>query len=420
MRKIKRNNWKVQRKMSLDRKAYESLDLDSKVSVIEAFIPIGLMAIEELLYKEVEELAGPKHKCKEKGKHRGYRWGTNPGSVFLGESKVGIEVPRVRNRVTNEEVPLRSYKLLNRARKIKKGIVAKLLGGLSLRRYSECAEIVPEVFGISPSSLSRRFIEATEEKLKAFSERRLEGEEFVALFIDGKSFSGENLLIVLGVTIDGRKIPIGFRQGATEHHQVCADLLNDLIDRGLSTELGLLVVIDGSKGIYKAVKSVLADNVVIQRCQWHKRENVLSYLPKGKQLYFRKKLQEAYSCSEYKQAKKKLYEIRCELESINLSAVRSLDEGLKETLTIQRLGVVEELGVSFKTTNCIESLISQVARLTGRVSHWKNSNQIHRWLASSLFDLEPRMRRVKGYRSLWKLREALQKELKLKQEALAA
>ena len=117
---------------------------------------------------------------------------------------------------------MRSYKLLNRARKIKKGILAKLLGGLSLRRYSECAGLVPEVFGISPSSLSRRFIEATEEKLKAFQERRLEGEEFVALFIDGKSFSGENLLIALGVTIEGKKIPIGFRQGATEHHRGCA------------------------------------------------------------------------------------------------------------------------------------------------------------------------------------------------------
>ena len=420
MRKIRKNSWKVQRIKQLDKKSYDSLDLDSKVSVIEAFIPIGLMAVEELLYKEVEELAGKRHKRKEKGNHRGYRWGSNPGSVFLGESKVGIDVPRVRDRDTNEELPLRSYRRLNSKRKVKNGLLAKLLGGLSLRRYSECASMVPEVFGISPSSLSRRFVEVTEEKLKAFQERRLDDEEFVALFIDGKSFASENLIIVLGVNMEGRKIPIGFRQGATEHYRVCADLLNDLIDRGLSTELGLLVIIDGSKGIYKAVKTVLANKAVIQRCQWHKRENVLSYLPKGDQSYFRKKLQEAYSCSDYKQAKKKLCAIRRELESINLSAVRSLDEGLKETLTIQRLGVAEELEVSFKTTNCIESLISQVARLTGRVSHWKNSNQIHRWLASSLLDLEPRMRRVKGYRSLWKLREALQKELKIKPEALAA
>lgn len=420
MEKVRKNHWKVKRKKQLDKKSYDSLDLDSKVSVIEAFIPLGLMAVEELLYKEVEELAGQRHKRKEKGNHMGYRWGTNPGSVFLGESKVGIQVPRVRDRETNEEVPLRSYKLLNRARKIKKGILAKLLGGLSLRRYSECAVLVPEVFGISPSSLSRRFVEVTEEKLKAFQERRLEDEEFVALFIDGKSFSGENLLIALGVTIEGKKIPIGFRQGATEHHRVCADLLNDLIDRGLSTKLGLLVVIDGSKGIYKAVKSVLADKACIQRCQWHKRENVLSYLPKSKQSYFRKKLQEAYSCTNYNEAEKKLHVIRRELETINLSAVKSLDEGMEETLTIQRLGLAEDLGTSFRTTNCIESLISQVSRLTIRVSYWKNSNQIHRWLASSLLDLEPRMRRVKGYSSLWKLREALQKELKIKEEALAA
>ena len=136
MEKVRKNHWKVKRKKQLDKKSYDSLDLDSKVSVIEAFIPLGLMAVEELLYKEVEELAGQRHKRKEKGNHMGYRWGTNPGSVFLGESKVGIQVPRVRDRETNEEVPLRSYKLLNRARKIKKGILAKLLGGLSLRRYS--------------------------------------------------------------------------------------------------------------------------------------------------------------------------------------------------------------------------------------------------------------------------------------------
>ena len=194
---------------------------------------------------------------------------------------------------------------------------------------------------------------------------------------------------------------------------MCADLLNDLLDRGFAIDKGLLVVIDGSKGLHKAVRSVIGDKSVIQRCQWHKRENVLAYLSKDQQLLYRKKLQNAYHCSDYHDAKEKLLEIREELKPINLSAVRSLDEGLEETLTLHRLGLFEQLGSSFKTTNCIESLNSQVARLTRRITYWKNSEQIHRWLGCCLLDIELRMRKVRGYRHLWDLREKLLKELNL-------
>ena len=123
---------------------------------------------------------------------------------------------------------------------------------------------------------------------------------------------------------------------------------------------------------------------------WRKRKGVFNI----------KKLQEAYSCSDYHEAKEKLLQIRQELKPINLSAVRSLDEGLEETLTLQRLGLFEELGSSFKTTNCIESLNSQIGRLTGRITYWKNSAQIHRWLGCCLLDIELRMKRVKGYAHL--------------------
>lgn len=194
---------------------------------------------------------------------------------------------------------------------------------------------------------------------------------------------------------------------------MCADLLNDVLDRGFAIDQGLLVVIDGSKGLYKAVRSIIGDKGVIQRCQWHKRENVLAYLSKDQQGQYRRKLQNAYSCSEYYEAKEKLLEIREDLKLVNLSAVRSLDDGLEETLTLHRLGLFEELGCSLKTTNCIESLNSQVARLTGRITYWKNSEQIHRWLGCCLLDIELRMRKVRGYHHLWEMRKALQKELNL-------
>ena len=413
MRKVIHQHEKEQPKSRDSRQGYEALDLDTKVSLIQAFIPIGLFAVEELLHQEVEQLAGPVYSRKDRPDREATRWGSNPGSVFLGESKVKIQVPRVRSKNSKREIPLRSYHALQSSQPVQEYVLARLLGGLSCRRYAECAEMMPEVFGMSSSTLSRRFIDVTKEKLKAFQERRLDEEEFVALFIDGKTFASQNVIIALGVTIEGRKVPLGFRQGTTEHHQVCADLLNDLLDRGFGIDQGLLVVIDGSKGLHKAVRSIIGNKGVIQRCQWHKRENVLAYLSKSQQRYYRRKLQDAYSRSDYHEARGKLLEIREELKPINLSAVRSLDEGLKETLTLHRLGLFEELGSSFKTTNCIESLNSQVARLTGRITYWKNSEQIHRWLGCCLLDVELRMRKVRGYRHLWELRGALKKELNL-------
>ena len=70
-----------------------------------------------------------------------------------------------------------------------------------------------------------------------------------------------------------------------------------------------------------------------------------------------------------------LRKLHKELTLMNTTAAASLEEGLEETLTLHRLGVFAELGISFKTTNCIESLNSQVEKVCGRVTHWQNSSQ---------------------------------------------
>ena len=226
----------------------ETFNFDTEVTLIQAFIPIGIMAVEELLYKEVEALAGPPYHRKDKGGFPGYRWGSNPGSVYLRDTKTKIQVPRVRDRETEKEIPLNSYHALQEKKQVRTEMMGKLLGGLSLRRYAECASMFPDVFGISAPSLSQHFIQETEEKLKAFTTRKLK-DDYVALFIDGKTFAKQQIIIALGVNIDGDKIPVGFIQGTTEHHRVCMDLLNDLKDSGLSSSNGLLVIIDGSKGL---------------------------------------------------------------------------------------------------------------------------------------------------------------------------
>ena len=86
----------------------------------------------------------------------------------------------------------------------------------------------------------------------------------------------------------------------------------------------------------------------------------------------------------------------------------SLDEGFEETLTLHALGLFQELGRSFKTTNCIENLNALIANRTGKVDAWKNSEQKHRWLATALLEIEPRLRKVCGHRQLVRLRSALQ------------
>ena len=110
----------------------------------------------------------------------------------------------------------------------------------------------------------------------------------------------------------------------------------------------------------------------------------------------------------YEQAKTALKKVRGELAELNLSAVASLDEGFDETLTLHRLGLFVELGVSFKTTNCLESINGAVEQRTGKIDYWKNSEQKQRWLATALLDIEPRLRRVRGYKHLPALRRALQ------------
>lgn len=103
--------------------------------------------------------------------------------------------------------------------------------------------------------------------------------------------------------------------------------------------------------------------------------------------------------------------IHQELKPLNLSAANSLMEGLDETLTLQRLGLFDLLGKSLKTTNCIENLNSQLCKYTGRVKHWKTSDQRHRWVAAGLLEVEKKMRRIDNYKHLPLLRKSLQKEI---------
>jgi len=232
-------------------------------------------------------------------------------------------------------------------------LLLRMLKGISTRSYEACAETIPEAFGLSSSTISSRFIKASAEKLRQFQERSLAEYDLVALFLDGKSFADQEMIIALGVTIQGHKIPLGFIQAATENERVCRQFIDSLLDRGLQYQQGLLCLIDGSKGLYSALTKALDGYVAIQRCQWHKRENVIAYLPKGKQEDVKKTLQDAYDLETYKDAKAALNALKPTLSLMNESALNSLNEGFEETLTLHRLGLMPQLKLSFRTTNCV-------------------------------------------------------------------
>ena len=385
----------------------DAVTVDSKVALIQALIPLGLLHVEASLQQELEWLTGPRY-ARAGGQPGLVRHGRQAGSVYLADQKLPIQVPRVRDRRQNHEVPLATYQRLQQPRGADEGVLRRILAGLSCREYARCAEAVPEAFGLSASTVSRRYIKASAAKLAALHARRLESYDVIALFLDGKTFAADTMVIALGVTLSGEKVVLGFVQTGTENAKVCTALLRHLVARGLRVDDGLLVVIDGGKGLHAAVEDAFGAAAAIHRCQWHKRENVVAYLPKGEQAALRAQLQAAYGQPTYEKAKAALERAQRALAERNASAAASLAEGLEETLTLHRLGMAAELGASFKTTNCLESVNALIEQRTAKVDYWKNSDQQQRWVATALLDIEPRLRRVKGYRHLPALRRALQ------------
>ena len=389
----------------------KSSSLNLQEELVKPLLLVFLDYIKELMQKEVEQFAGKRY---QRGDNFDCgRWGYQWGSVYAGEQKVRVKYPRIRDKKNNKEVNLTSYNIHQEPKESNELLLRKLLHGISCRRYLECVENIPEAFGMSPSTISRRFIEASAEKLKEFFERRLDNYDIVSIFIDGKHFHDDEMIIALGITSKGEKVILGFIQSGTENSIVCSDFLEQLLERGLNIKNGILCIIDGSKGLRKAIKKVFGEYALIQRCQWHKRENIIHYLINARKDTFKKKLQNAYEQPTYQRAKSHLLYIGEELKLMNMSAYKSLMEGLEETLTLHKLGMFEILGASLKTTNCIESIMAQIGQKTDKVDYWKNSNQKHRWIATVLLDIEKRLKKIKGYQHIHLLRFAIKRKLGL-------
>jgi putative transposase len=364
----------------------------------------GLKIIRAVIEDEVTRRVGPRHQPDPASSC--LRWGQQPGYVVFAGQKVGVERPRVRTR-QGEEVQLDSYARLQhdgrRQRAVREGIVA----GLTSRSYHRAVQSVLEGYGIEKSSVSRQFVQASAAQLKRLCEKKLDNLDLVAILIDGIHLGQQVLVVALGIESSGKKHVLGLWQGATENTTVVKELLEDLVARGLNSERRYLFVIDGAKALRAGIERVFGGRAEVQRCQIHKRRNVKEHLPKSAQRDTDRRIRNAYAMTDYTAAKAELEKIFRQLERINPSAARSLEEGLEETLTVHRLGVGTLLRQTLASSNPIESCFSIVEKVARNVKRWRAGNHALRWTATGLLEAEKKFRKVKGYREL----ELLQRKL---------
>ena len=303
------------------REDYAELELDAKVELIRSLVPLGLMHVEEELDREVTALAGERY-ARKTASMEGRRHGSNPGTVRVAGQRVPIRVPRVRG-VAGSEMPLRAYEALHGEGAVNDHLRKRVLYGISCRNDEAAAEAIPGAIGLSGSTVSRSFIEASAAKLQELQDRDLSGEDVVAVVLDGKTFAEATMVVALGITMAGEKRFLGFVETATENAQVLTLFLRSLVERGLDLAQGLLVVLDGGKGLRAAVRKAFRGRALVHRCQWHKRENVVSDLPKTEQAAWRQRLQRAYTRPTYEEASTALAALQRELQERNQSGSSS-------------------------------------------------------------------------------------------------
>ena len=373
----------------------------------------GLQLMDLLMQEEVRELAG--ERSERQTERTANRWGSERGYCVVMGQKVPIQRPRVRT-TDDKEVRLGSYEMFHRGEPLTETVWEKLMLGLSTRNYGQAIRQFTEAYGLEKSAVSEHFIEASRAKLKKMMERRLDKTRLCALLIDATPFQGQQMVAALGIDEYGRKMILGIRQGATENATVVGELLGDLVDRGLDFNEPRLYILDGGKALTAAVKKHAGDSAAIQRCQVHKRRNVLDHLTDEQKPAVAKKLNAAYALEGYDAAKAALNTLHRELMDLNPSAARSLGEGMDETLTIHRLHLPAQLRKTMASTNVIESAFSIVEKVCKNVKRWHGGDQRERWVGSGLLVAENQFRRITGY----KLIPVLMEELKTLSPSKAA
>lgn len=368
---------------------------------------VGRAGIEALLQVSACQLAGRKQPGrKREGDVRWY--GHEDGVVQLDERKLRVERPRLRKKGSGKgtEVSVPAYEAMQMNGRVTQRVLQILMKGVSTRNYRDVLPEMAESVGISKSSVSREMIDGCEEKLRELCERRFDTTPLVVIYIDGVRFGDWHVIVAVGVDEKGCKHVLGLREGATENAEVVKSLLEDLVERGVKADRHRLFVIDGSKALRSAIKTVYGSTMPIQRCHSHKERNVHDHLPKDQQDRVSSAMKAAWKLPA-DDGIKKLNDLAKWLERDHPSAAASLREGLEEMFTINRMNLSPTLRRCLGTTNIIESSFSGTSGKTGRVKRWRDGAMVVRWAAAALLETEKHYKKIMGYRDLWQLQAHL-------------
>jgi transposase-like protein len=357
----------------------------------------GLALMQTVMEEEVRHLAGERHQQHEG--RRAHRWGKEDGYCVVDGQKVPIQKTRLRTPDKHEQ-RLGSYELFQRSGPMQAGVWDKMMRGLSTRNYGAVVKDFHNAYGVEKSAVSENFIQASREKVKQLMERPLDELRLCAVLIDGTPFKDRQMIAALGIGCDGTKTVLGIREGATENTAVVSALLSELVERGLDFSTPRLYLLDGGKALAAAVRKHAGETAFIQRCQVHKKRNVVDHLPDEHKANVRRKMQNAYAMAEYADAKRALEQLHRELMELNPSAARSLEEGMEETLTVHKLRVPDQLRRTLCCTNVIESAFSIVETVCRNVKRWRDGDHIERWVGSGLLVAERQFRKVIGHRQI--------------------
>lgn len=359
----------------------------------------------ELIRREVEGLCGAPWSRKEATEPR--RGGSETGRIYVAGQQAAVRRPRVRQ--SGREVELQTYAALGDFDVLGEEIERKMVRGVSTREYGEVIDDIAGGLGLPRSRVSEAFVRASQKALDEINGRDLGQEQIVALFIDALEFGGTWVVVAMGVTTTGQKRFLGLQEGHSENAVVVGALLDNLVGRGLALTDDFLAVLDGSKALRAAILKRWEGRVRIQRCQVHKKRNVLEQLPKTWHAEVKRRMNAAYGMKSYAEAEKALRSVATWLRGISEPAAASLEEGLEETLTVVRLGLSDLLRRTFSTTNPLESVFQSVRSRTGRVKRWRSGSHrmIGRWVASALLVIEKRLHKIRGHAQISILIHAL-------------
>ena len=389
----------------------------AKEGLLALSVGVGLGVLSELMEEEVDDVVGVKGKWNPE--RTAVRHGHEAGAVTLGGRRVAVERPRVRAADGSSEIELATYQHFADRDPLARVVLERMLAGVSTRRYPRTQDPVGEEVetrarSTSKSSVSRTFVERTREALGELMGRQLGDLRLAVMMLDGLELKGRMMIVALGITTQGVKIPLGLWEGSTENATVATALLADLVERGLDPEQGMLFVLDGSKALRKAVRSVFGE-VPVQRCLWHKERNVLGHLPERDRPQVKARMRRAWRETDYPRALEQLRQLAGELDHTHPGSAASLREGMEETLTVIKLGIKGKLRRTLESTNACESMIDTVRRTQRNVKNWGSGEMGLRWTASGMREAEQQFRKVIGYTDLPRLAVAIEHQLHLHQ-----